>query len=109
MQGVPARVIPMGLWHTASLGLEVWLSAVAYGARQIMVLLTEEEAPQYKTMLGEQTALAQALLSGLGYRGVHFEIIVAAHPQRFIGAASIDPTSRKGACETISAAVQAPT
>ncbi len=81
MQGVPARVIPMGLWHTASLGLEVWLSAVAYGARQIMVLLTEEEAPQYKTMLGEQTALAQALLSGLGYRGVHFEIIVAAHPQ----------------------------
>ena len=81
MQGVPARVMPMGLWHTASLGIEVWLSAVAYGARQIMVLLTEEEAPQYKTMLGEQTALAQALLSGLGYRGVHFEIIVAAHPQ----------------------------
>ncbi len=35
------------------------------------------------------------------------QAIVAAHPQRFIGAASIDPTSRKGACETISAAVQA--
>ncbi len=35
------------------------------------------------------------------------QAIVAAHPQRFVGAASIDPTSRKGACETISAAVQA--
>lgn len=35
------------------------------------------------------------------------QAIVAAHPQRFIGAASIDPTSRKGACETISAAVKA--
>ncbi len=81
MQGVPARLIPMGLWHTASLGLEVWLSAVAYGARQIVVLLTEEEAPQYKAMLTEQIALAQALLSGLGYSGTHFELIVAAHPQ----------------------------
>ena len=32
--------------------------------------------------------------------------IVADHPDRFIGAASIDPTSRKGACDTITAAVQ---
>lgn len=33
--------------------------------------------------------------------------IVADHPGRFIGAASIDPTSRKGACDTITAAVKA--
>ncbi|KQT11308.1 amidohydrolase family protein [Ramlibacter sp. Leaf400] len=32
--------------------------------------------------------------------------IVADHPGRFIGAASIDPTSRKGACDTITAAVK---
>jgi predicted TIM-barrel fold metal-dependent hydrolase len=32
--------------------------------------------------------------------------IVADHPDRFIGAASIDPTSRKGACDTITAAVR---
>ncbi len=32
--------------------------------------------------------------------------IVAAHPGRFIGAASIDPTSRKGACDTITQAVR---
>ena len=81
MQGVPARVMPMGLWHTASLGLEVWLSAVAYGARQVLVLLTEEEAPQYKTALSEQMAVAQSLLNGLGYSGVHFGLIEADHPQ----------------------------
>ncbi len=81
MQGVPARVIPMGLWHTASLGLEVWLSSVAYGARQVMVLLTDEEAPQYKTALAEQMAVAQAILSGLGYGGVHFALVEASHPQ----------------------------
>lgn len=33
--------------------------------------------------------------------------IVADHPQRFIGAASIDPTNRRGAFETIAAAVAA--
>ena len=81
MQGVPSRVMPMALWHTASLGLEVWLSAVAYGARQVMVLLTEEEAPQYKTALAEQMAVAQAILGGLGYGGVHFALIEASHPK----------------------------
>ena len=81
MQGVPARVIPMGLWHTASLGLEVWLSAVAYGARQVLVLLTKEEAPQYKTALAEQMAVAQAMLHGLGYTGSHFALIEGDHPQ----------------------------
>ena len=81
MQGLPARVIPMALWHTASLGLEVWLSAVAYGARQVLVLLTDEEAPQYVQALGEQMAVAQALLHGLGYSGVHLELLQARHPQ----------------------------
>jgi len=33
------------------------------------------------------------------------QAIVKAHPNRFIGAASIDPTSRKGACDTIDAAI----
>ena len=35
------------------------------------------------------------------------EKIVADHPGRFIGAASIDPTNRKAACDTIDAAIQA--
>lgn len=33
--------------------------------------------------------------------------IVADHPERFIGAASIDPTSRTGACQSIDAAIAA--
>ena len=75
MQGVPARVMPVALWHTASVGLELWLSGVAYGARQVLVMLTDEEAPQYKTALQEQMAVAQSLLNGLGYEGVHFELL----------------------------------
>jgi len=76
-KGMPANVIPMSLWHTASVGLEVWLTAVAYGAHQVLVLCTHEEAPQYLEGLEAQMAVAQSLLAGLGYEGVHFQIVRA--------------------------------
>jgi ferredoxin len=78
--GVPAHVIPVALWHTASLGLDVWLSAIAGGASQIVVLVTDEEAPQYRDGLQAQMEVAQALLNGLGYSGTHLQLVRAAHP-----------------------------
>ena len=66
-KGLPAHVIPVSLWHTASLGLDVWLTALAYGAAQVLVLHTAEEAPQYADGLQAEMAQAQAMLEGLGY------------------------------------------
>ena len=77
IRGVPARVLPVALWHTSSVGMELWLSAIAYGASQVWVLMTGEEAPQYRTAVREQMDVAQALLKGLGYQGEHFKIISA--------------------------------
>ena len=74
-QGVPARVLPVSLWHTSSTGLELWLTAVAYGASQVWVLMTDEEAPQYAEALRSQMAVAQAILTGLGYQGTHFKLL----------------------------------
>ncbi len=76
-QGIPARVLPVAVWHTASLGLDLWLTAIAQGASQVWVLLSEEEAPQYAKALSEQMAVAQALMTGLGYAGQHFRVIQA--------------------------------
>lgn len=75
IHGVPARVIPVSLWHTSSMGLDVWLSAICYGASQVWVMMTDEEAPQYKVSLTEQMAVAQNILTGLGYSGEHFKIM----------------------------------
>ena len=75
--GVPARVLPVPLWHTSSLGLEVWLTAIAYGASQVWVLMTDEEAPQYQEAIRSQMAVAQTILSGLGYQGEHFRVLNA--------------------------------
>lgn len=77
VHGVPARVIPVSLWHTASAGIDLWLAAIALGASQVWILLTEEEAPEYRRALTEQLAVAQSILSGLGYQGEHLRLIEA--------------------------------
>jgi hypothetical protein len=94
--GVPARVLPVGVWHTASVGLDLWLTALAQGASQVWVLLTAEEAPEYRQALAEQMAVAQALLTGLGYSGRHFKLI-EARDARDLGA--LDQALREAAAQ----------
>jgi ferredoxin len=77
IHGVPARVIPVAVWHTASIGIDLWLAAIAQGASQIWVLLTDEEAPEYRHALGAQMAVAQAILNGFGYLGTHLALLEA--------------------------------
>ena len=90
IQGVPANVMPLALWHTASVGMDLWLSAVAFGAVQVAVLVTDEEAPAYLDGLAEQMRVAQAVLNGLGYPGVHFQLLRAASTATVQGTAALD-------------------
>jgi len=76
-KGIPARVIPVNVHHTASTGIDLWLAAIAYGAANVAVLVTGEEAPQYLSALREQMSIAQTILSGLGYAGTHFHMVNA--------------------------------
>lgn len=85
-QGVPAHVVPVGLFHAASTGIDLWLSAVSFGATQVAVLFTGDEAPQYREAIGRQMEIAQAILRGLGYAGTHFAAVDAATPEALDGA-----------------------
>ena len=76
-EGVPANVIPLAVWHVASVGIDLWLTAVAQGAAHVAVLATGEEAPQYLEALQAQMQVAQAVLEGLGYAGSHFSLVQA--------------------------------
>ena len=99
LRGLPARMLPIVLWHNASVGLEVWLTALAQGANQIAVLLSGDEAPQYRTALAEQMAVGQAVMSGLGYAGVHFHLLegedagVLDRALHFVAAAGVQQLS----------------
>jgi ferredoxin len=91
LRGLPARVIPLALHHVASAGIDIWLAAVAYGASNVMILTTGEEAPQYLDALQKQATIAQAILTELGYAGEHIALLHAAD------AATLDSALRR--CE----------
>jgi len=83
-RGLPARVIPFEVHHVASVGLDVWLAALAHGASQIAVLVTGAEAPQYREALERQMGFADTIVQALGYQGRHL-MVVEADP------AALDP------------------
>ncbi len=78
VHGVSARVLPLDVWHTASIGIDLWLAAIAYGASQVWVLMTDEEAPDYRAAVAAQMGVAQVILSGLGFQGEHLRIVSAS-------------------------------
>ena len=80
-RGLPARVIPLEVHHVASVGLDVWLSALAHGASQVCVLATGAEAPEYRTALEHQMSIADAIARSLGYQGQHFRVFDGADPK----------------------------
>jgi ferredoxin len=75
--GLPARALPIETWHVASVGLDLLLSAVAFGASNVAVLSSGDEDPEYLAALREQMAIGAAILAGLGYEGTHFGVIEA--------------------------------
>jgi len=98
VRGMPARVLPLDVWHTASIGIELWLAAIAFGASQVWVLMTDEEAGAYRDAVAAQMQVAQAILAGLGFAGEHFRIISATD------AAALDARLRASPAQRIAQA-----
>ncbi|MFZ3323509.1 MAG: 4Fe-4S binding protein [Usitatibacter sp.] len=78
--GLPARVLPLATWHVASIGLDLLLPAVAYGATSVAVLMPGDSDPDYAEALRQQMTIGETLLHGLGFDGTHFALIEAASP-----------------------------
>ncbi len=76
-RGLPARVIPMEVFHVASIGMDVWLGAIAYGASQVVMVSTGEEPEGYFDAIRTQMGFAQTVLTSLGYTGRHLELAIA--------------------------------
>jgi len=74
-KGLPARVIPIECFHVASIGMDLILGAMAYGASQVMALSTEKVADGYVAALKRQMGYAETIVNALGYAGRHFSVI----------------------------------
>jgi len=74
-RGLPARAIPFEVFHAASVGMDFLLAALAYGASQVVVIAQGLADRAYVEALRAQMALAQAIVSGLGYAGERFLVV----------------------------------
>ncbi|MBU3579657.1 4Fe-4S binding protein [Polynucleobacter sp. 73C-SIWE] len=66
-EALPSFVIPYGIEHIASTGLDLWLGALSYGFAEVALLLSGDEDPAYRATLEEQAHLANAILKAYGF------------------------------------------
>ncbi len=74
-RGLPAHAMPLECWHVASVGLDLLLPAIAYGATNVAVLAAGRVDAEYAAALREQMAIGETIVSGLGYPGRHFHLV----------------------------------
>ncbi len=74
-KGLPANVIPLEVFHIASLGLDLMLGGFALGAARLLILSTGSEPTEYLAALQRQLAYAEEILTGLGYGSGHFRLV----------------------------------
>ena len=95
--GLPANALPVETWHVASVGLDLLLPAVAFGAARAVVLASTEEDPEYRAALKDQVALGQAILEGLGHAGTRLHVLEAGDVPALASAfAALPPVSAIG-------------
>lgn len=76
-RGLPARVIPLEIHHAASVGIDLLLAAVSYGASQVVVAATAHESSAYGPAVERQMRFAETVVNALGYAGRHFQWLAA--------------------------------
>lgn len=63
---LPGHWLPVWVEESASLGIESWLAALAYGASAVRIALAEDAPASARMLLERELASAAALLSGAG-------------------------------------------
>lgn len=90
-------LLPLELNHSASVGPDLWLSALALGADRITIMQSAVEASHYSEPLGAQVAWVNALLEAMGLQRRVRLLHVGQTEQLFepsqLGATGIVPAS----------------
>jgi ferredoxin len=76
-RGLPANVIPLEVFHVASLGPDLMLGGLALGAARILILSGGSESPEYLAALQRQLRFGEEILAGLGYGEGRLRLITA--------------------------------
>jgi ferredoxin len=66
-EALPATLIPIEVEELGSVGSDLWLSALAFGARQVLLLKTAQVSARVQRELEVQLGFAGAILAGMGF------------------------------------------
>ena len=78
-RGLPARVIPFELNEVTQAGIDLFASALAWGAAEVAILAGPEKADDLEP-LANQIGMAETIMDGLGFGGGRLHLIDAADP-----------------------------
>ena len=79
-RGLPARVVPFMVNETTQVGFDFLVSALAYGAVQVALLVPAHRRDELDGLAG-QVGLVEAVLDGLGFGGGRLAVLVDADPE----------------------------
>ena len=71
---LPENALPVQLEEVGSLGMDAWLTCLAYGARRVLVLTGPETPRSIGDVIKREIDTAAAILEGMGYPGSGLEI-----------------------------------
>lgn len=80
-QRLPERALPLQVEEVTSLGMDAWLTSLAYGAAEVVVLLPDSEEIPATWELRNQIGYAREILAGLGLDRERLCLVEASHPE----------------------------
>ena len=72
---MPENIFPVELEEIGSLGMDAWLSAIAYGASQVQLFVPPALPLSVRQTLVSQIAFARSILEGMGHSAERLQIL----------------------------------
>jgi ferredoxin len=91
---MPEGILPVAIEEIGSVGMDTWLSCLAYGAEAVVLLTSDRTPPQVVETLQEQVATARAILVGMGYPQERLRLVNGDQPASALQALSTLPVGQ---------------
>lgn len=74
---MPERIIPFEVEEIGAVGMDIWLSTLAYGASAVVLLAVPDTPASVMGELREQLGFAHPLLTGMGHDPTRLQLLVS--------------------------------
>jgi ferredoxin len=88
---LPENALPVELEEVGSIGMDAWLTCLAYGARRILILTGEQTPASIHDVLERQIGYTAPILEGMGYSGAAVAALDAGDVAAVTAAANAEP------------------